>query len=653
MQQRIHELGAQVANQIAAGEVVERPASLVKELIENSLDAGARDIRILVEDGGVKRVLVRDNGAGIHADDLPLAVRRHATSKIRDADDLACVMSMGFRGEALASISSVARVTITSCTASGAAAARLVVEGGALQPVAPAAHPQGTTVEVTDLFFNTPARRKFLKSERTELAQVDLVVRRVAMAYPEVAFELRHGADRVTLALPAGTPADRIGRLLAPDFLPRSVRLDETGADLRLHGWVGQPTYSRSQPDQQYFYVNGRVVRDKLVAHAVRQAYRDVLFGARHPVFVLFLDVPPEAVDVNVHPTKHEVRFRDGRTVHDFIFGKLNRALREQRPDGVMGVEQVATERPVAQFPPPRQDGLPFGDRQPGGEALLNALTALRGPPLWSPRHAVSDRTGPAIADGPPSPPLPIGAVTSFGAVPAAAFGAHAGIHAPPRPVSHGPASLRSADVPPLGYAIGQLHDVYILAQNAEGLVVVDMHAAHERIIYEALKVARVTQTLASQRLLVPVVLDVTEAEADLAEVAPEICSGYGLLVERSGIMTITVREVPALLADGDVAGMVRDLLADALERDRMGIGDVPGADPAEAVGPSARELDLLGNLACRAAVRAHRRLSLPEMNALLRQMEQTENAGQCNHGRPTYLVRSLDALDRLFLRGQ
>lgn len=642
MQERIHELGAQVANQIAAGEVVERPASLVKELIENSLDAGARDIRIVVEDGGVKRVLVRDNGSGIHADDLPLAVRRHATSKIRDADDLARVMSMGFRGEALASISSVARVTVTSCTAGGGPAARLVVEGTALQPVAPAAHPQGTTVEVTDLFFNTPARRKFLKSERTELAQIDLVVRRIALAHPEVAFELRHGADRVTLALPSGTSADRIGRLLAADFLPRSVRLDETAADLRLHGWVGQPTYSRGQPDQQYFYVNGRVVRDKLVAHAVRQAYRDVLFSARHPVFVLFLDVPPETVDVNVHPTKHEVRFRDSRTVHDFIFGKLNRALREQRPDGVVGVEQVATARPSGQPAPPRQDGLPFGDRQPDGETLLNALTVLRGPPLWRPRHGATDRPESAVAEGPPPPILA-----------AAGAGAHAGIHAPPRPAALGSASLRSVDVPPLGYAIGQLHDVYILAQNAEGLVVVDMHAAHERIIYEALKVARANQALARQRLLVPVVLDVTEAEADLTEVAPDICSGYGLLVERSGIMTITVREVPALLADGDVAGMVRDLLADALERDRMGLGDAPNAGPAELGGLSARELDLLGNLACRAAVRAHRRLSLPEMNALLRQMEQTENAGQCNHGRPTYLVRSLDALDRLFLRGQ
>ncbi|MFM8356321.1 MAG: DNA mismatch repair endonuclease MutL, partial [Gammaproteobacteria bacterium] len=433
------------------------------------------------------------------------------------------------------------------------------------------------------------------------------------------------------------------------------------GADLRLHGWVGQPTYSRSQPDQQYFYVNGRVVRDKLVAHAVRQAYRDVLFGARHPVFVLFLEVPPEAVDVNVHPTKHEVRFRDARTVHDFIFGKLNRALRDQRPDGVVGVEQVATERagyqPVpdgmmgegrtpaattsdaADRPvsgtPPRQSALPFGARQPLGDSPLSALTALRGPPLWRPRSAADSLRSPGVGGPLERPPQ---------------SDAHAGIHAPPRPVV--------GDAPPLGYAIGQLHDIYILAQNAEGLVVVDMHAAHERIIYEALKMARATQTIARQRLLVPVLLDVTEAEADLAETSPDICSAYGLLVERSGIMTLTVREVPALLADGDVAGMVRDLLADALERNRLGLSDdVPDETVAEAAddaaGLGARELERLGNLACRAAVRAHRRLSLPEMNALLRQMEQTENAGQCNHGRPTYLVRSLEALDRLFLRGQ
>ncbi|MGA1675255.1 MAG: DNA mismatch repair endonuclease MutL [Pseudomonadales bacterium] len=608
---RIHELGAMVANQIAAGEVVERPASLVKELIENSLDAGASEILVVVEEGGVKRVLVRDDGVGIHADDLSLALRRHATSKIRSADDLAEVVSLGFRGEALASMASVARVTVTSRTATAAAAAAIAVAGSDLGSVAPASHPFGTTVEVRDLFFNTPARRKFLKSERTELAQIDGVVRRTALAHPEVGFELRHGADRPLLALPSSSAEQRVARLLGAEFVRQSVVIDTEALDMRLHGWIAQPTWSRSQPDQQFFYVNGRVVRDKLIGHAVRQAYRDVLYGARHPVFVLFLELPPGQVDVNVHPTKHEVRFRDARTVHDFIFGRLNRALRDVRPDGVTGMVRDARDTelsptasatrasvaPVGQSQP-----LPLGWSALPSENVLNALAAVRveaPPAAWSFTKAFA----PAAAES--------------------------------RPVS-------DADLgpPPLGYAIGLLHGIYILAQNAHGLVLVDMHAAHERVMHEALKRELESRAIVRQRLLVPLVLDVTEPEADRVELHGAGFETLGLVLERSGPMTVTVREVPVLLADGDIAGLVRDLLSDLAEF----------GDAADFAG---KLEERLANIAGRAAGRAHRSLTLPEMNALLRTMERTDNAGQCSHGRPTYRIYRLEALDQLFLRGQ
>jgi len=595
MNQRIQELGNLVANQIAAGEVVERPASLVKELVENSLDAGATEIRILTETGGMKRVVVRDNGRGIHADDLHLAVSRHATSKIRNADDLACVVSLGFRGEALASMASVARVSITSRTAEAAIASRIVVEGGEAFAVEPAAHPAGTTVEVSDLFFNTPARRKFLKAERTEQNQIDLVVKRIALARCDVSFEIRHNQGKPGLMLPAGPPEDRLARLLSAEFVRQSVVIDESVPDVRLSGWVGLPTHSRSQADQQYFYVNGRVVRDKLIAHAIRQAYRDVMYGGRQPVFVLFLEIAPDQVDVNVHPTKHEVRFRDARSIHDFIFGKLNRALRDIRPEGL---ESRRTSAPVAAVPrqtaslPPTQSAWRWVEESGGSnDALVGIFAATR-------------------AAGEPAPPTA-------------------------RSVASPP-----SQVPPLGYAIAQLHGIYVLAQNADGLVVVDMHAAHERILYERLKQQLEAQRVARQRLLVPVVLDVSEAEAELAETLAEQLSAMGLALDRSGIMTLTVREVPVLLASGDIGGLVRDILSDCLEH---------GAS----LRLENRQHELLAAMACRGSVRAHRALTLSEMNGLLRDMEQTENAGQCNHGRPTFMVQSLADLDRLFLRGQ
>jgi DNA mismatch repair protein MutL len=525
-------------------------------------------------------------------------------------------------------------------------ARRIVVEGGEEFGIEPAAHPPGTTVEVSDLFFNTPARRKFLKTERTEYLQIDQVVRRIALAHCHVAFELRHGADRAALALPSGAAEERLARLLSPEFVRHSVAVDEAGDGIRLHGWVGLPTHSRSQADQQYFYVNGRVVRDKLIAHAIRQAFRDVLFHGRHPVFVLFLEIAPEQVDVNVHPTKHEVRFRDARTIHDFIFGKLNRALRAVRPDGAAGAGTLtsfasgghaqsgaddsslpiqpgtmspapvgggvqeyrallpSSARPVA---PTVQPSLAWRDAPAG--SLLGALAELRRGQPVDPGSAGGDPTSRVLQVGEPT----------HGAA--------------------GPVSVASG-VPPLGYALAQLHGVYILAQNAAGLVVVDMHAAHERIVYEGLKRQFAGTGVPRQRLLVPVVLDVSEPEADLVERRADELAELGLVVDRSGIMTVTVREVPALLAAGDIAGLLRDVLADAMEY-------------GESSRLQDRQHELLAAMACRGSVRANRMLTLAEMNALLREMERTENAGQCNHGRPTVVTQSLADLDRLFLRGQ
>jgi DNA mismatch repair protein MutL len=592
---RIHVLEPFVANQIAAGEVVERPASLVKELVENSLDAGARAIRLETELGGIKRVLVSDDGEGIDAADLPLAVARHATSKIAGPDDLVGIGSLGFRGEALASVASVSRLTITSATADAAHGTRLEVDGPGDVQIGPAAHPRGTTVEVRDLFFNTPARRKFLKTERTEQSHVDQVLRRISLCRFDVAFEMRHAGSRSALALPAGDPELRLARVIGDAFVKRSVVLDESRGELRLWGWVGLPTYSRSQADQQYFYVNGRVVRDKLVAHAVRQAYRDVLFGGRQPVFSLYLELPADSVDVNVHPTKHEVRFRDARSVHDFIFASLARALREVRPDTVAA--PVAGEAAAA--------GAAIGPR--------GAWTPGRQAGLGLP-HAVQDRV--------------------FASAPRSLQEAFA---------EHGaPITVSESDqpVPPLGYAIAQLHGVYILAQNAEGLVVVDMHAAHERVTYEKLKRQLDTEDVPQQRLLVPVPVSVSARDADLLEQAEDVVSATGLSVDRTGAQSLMVRAVPALLAGANAEELVRDVLADLSE---LGASEQVRN----------RQHDLLATMACHGSMRANRELTLAEMNALLREMEVTDNAGQCNHGRPTYMVQSMAELDRLFLRGQ
>jgi len=585
---RIRRLSEFIANQIAAGEVVERPASIVKELIENSLDAGASTIRVDIEQAGVKRIRVRDDGTGIHADDLALALARHATSKIALAADLGEIRTLGFRGEALASVASVARLAIASRQREADAAWHLEVAGGETRAHRPAAHPPGTTVEVTDLFFNTPARRKFLKTERTESLHVQDAFRHVALANPNVAFELTAGS-RTLDHLPRGSAAERVGAVFGERFLAESTGIDESGGGMRLTGWIGLPTFSDSRPTRQRFFVNDRPVRDRLAGHAVRQAYRDVLFHGRHPVFVLFLTLDASLVDVNVHPTKSEVRFRNSRDVHDFVFGKLSRALRDLRPGGA-----------TPTGPRERQDASPPGRGQ---------------------RTFAFEAGGGRNGD-------PANLARLF--------------HEHDRSLELRDAGLpeSSEGTPPLGYAVAQIHGIYILAENEQGLVIVDMHAAHERITYERLKRQLLGGGVDRQRLLVPVALDVAVGEADLIEARRAEIDELGMVMERSGPASVVVREVPALLFDHDLEQLARDVIADFVA---YGSSDVL----------LERQERLLAGTACHASIRANRRLSIPEMNTLLRDMETTENAGQCNHGRPTFVIQPLDALDRLFLRGQ
>ena len=621
---RIHLLSPRLANQIAAGEVVERPASVAKELLENSLDSGARRIDVEVEQGGVKLLKVRDDGGGIAADDLPLALARHATSKIRELEDLEAVLSMGFRGEALASISSVSRLTLTSRTADAEQAWQVETEGRDMQPrVQPAAHPVGTSVEVRDLFFNTPARRKFLRAEKTEFDHLQEVIKRLALARFDVAFHLRHNGKTVLALHEAGdeiSRARRVASVCGPAFLEQALPIEIERGGLRLWGWVGLPTFSRSQADLQYFYVNGRMVRDKLVAHAVRQAYRDVLFNGRHPTFVLFLEIDPATVDVNVHPTKHEVRFRDSRMVHDFLYGTLHRALADVRPE-----DQVAA--PAAVTPMVRPSGQAAGEFGPQGEMGL-AASVLETPPTnpqpaW--RGVGAGYQQPAGNPGVPAAEAQAAYRDYFAPLP--------GAQAPALPQEQG-------DVPPLGYAVAQLKGVYILAENAQGMVVVDMHAAHERITYERLKQAMASEGLRGQPLLVPESIALSQREADCAEEHAEWFQRLGFELQRLGEESLAIRQIPALLKQAEATQLVRDVLADLLE---YGTSDRIQAHLNE----------LLATMACHGAVRANRRLTLPEMNALLRDMEQTERSGQCNHGRPTWTQLGMDDLDKLFLRGR
>ncbi|GAA0694170.1 DNA mismatch repair endonuclease MutL [Marinobacterium maritimum] len=621
---RIHLLSPQLANQIAAGEVVERPASVVKELLENSLDSGADRIELDTEQGGVKLIRLRDNGRGIDKADLPLALSRHATSKITALEDLEAVGSLGFRGEALASISSVSRLTLTSRPGEQDNAWAVSAQGRDMAAdVVPAAHPAGTTVEVRDLFFNTPARRKFLKTEKTEFRHLEEVVKRLALSCYDVGFNLRHNGKMIHQLRPASSEQareQRLAQLLGKGFVSESVALDVVAeaSGLRLWGWMGLPTFSRAQADQQYFFVNGRVIRDKVVTHAVRQAYQDVLFHGRHPAYVLYLELDPALVDVNVHPTKHEVRFRESRLVHDFVFRTLYRVIADLRPQDVAPV-QGAPELPMQSELAQPEPSYPQADASSRPVADLSALRQR---------------------------PMGLGFGNSGGARQVQEqMQGYAALHQPAGVTPPQMAGVQShtdgqQEVPPLGYALAQLHGIYILAQNAEGMVLVDMHAAHERIVYERMKVAFEQDRVRSQPLLVPVNLAVSAREGDLAEECPEEFHRLGFRLERMAEESLVIREVPVALAKTNVEQLVRDVLGDMLQ---YGTSDRIQAHLNE----------LLATMACHGAVRANRQLTVPEMNGLLRDMEQTERSGQCNHGRPTWTQLSLAQLDKLFLRGQ
>lgn len=604
-------LSQRLANQIAAGEVVERPASVIKELLENSLDAGSTQLDVEVEGGGIRLLRVRDNGCGIAKEELALALSRHATSKIYELDDLEAVATLGFRGEALASISSVARLVLTSNNGQSESAWAVQAEGRDMAAeLTPAAHPKGTCVEVRDLFFNTPARRKFLRTEATEYSRIDDVLKRLAMSRFNVGFSLKNNGKLVHQWRPAQSQQDqerRVGQICGPAFMESALYLDMAAAGLRLWGWVALPTFSRSQADLQHFYVNGRCIKDKLVGHAIRQAYQDVLFHGRHPAFVLFLELDPLAVDVNVHPTKHEVRFRDSRLVHDFLFRSLHQALADVRPS------------PQSKPSAPEPEAI----RQEQAALPLQAAARLEVyPPAPEPVAASPWRSG-----TPPRQQV------------AEEFRLYKEFIAPVSEPA-GPEESSPEQIPPLGYALAQLKGIYILAENAQGLVLVDMHAAHERITYERLKQQHQAMGIAAAPLLVPVSIAVSEKEAACAEDNASLLGPLGFSLERAGPETLLIRQVPVLLQKADPTQLIRDLLADLLTHGRS-------RRIEEAIN------GVLATMACHGSVRASRRLSLPEMNALLRDMEATERSGQCNHGRPTWTQLSLGQLDAMFLRGQ
>src|SRR5574337_25507 len=592
-------LPPELINQIAAGEVIERPSSVVKELVENSLDAGATRIEVDIEAGGARLIRVHDDGDGIHADELPLAVASHATSKIGSFDDLEQVASMGFRGEALASASSVARFALTSRVRGQDAAFHIEVDGGRLQAARPAQHPQGTSVEVRDLFYNVPARRKFMRAERTEFAHIDDLLKSLALARSSVEFRLSHNGKPVRIWKAAGdeqAALQRVAEVLGAEFPAQSLRLDHAAAGLHLSGWVGLPTASRAQADAQYFYVNGRLVRDRIVAHAVRQAYADVLFHGRHAAFVLYLELDPAGVDVNVHPAKHEVRFREQRLVHDFLYRTLHEVLAQTRAGQV-----------------------PSQAAEAGGSLRMAGATAAMPMRQAWPARAEQSRLALGVREQP---------LADYAAL----------LGEPPR--AQPMAETGPGEAPPLGFAIAQLKNIYVLAENAQGLILVDMHAAHERITYEKLKSGRSGSNLRSQLLLVPQSIAVSAKEAVAAEEYAEALAGWGLELSRSGPASVVVRRIPALLENADVAQLSRDVLSELAQH-----------------GSSRRlqelENELLSTMACHGSVRAGRRLTLPEMNALLREMEATERSGQCNHGRPTWVQLGLAELDKLFMRGR
>ncbi len=606
---KIRQLDPLLANQIAAGEVVERPAAVVKELVENSLDAGATSLEIQIEKGGLGLILIRDNGSGMVKEDLPLALSRHATSKIRSVHDLENVMSLGFRGEALASVSAVSRLRLTSRTAESDSGWQISCEGQVEQlECVPAAHPVGTTIEVRDLFFNTPARRKFLKTDKTEFSHIETVIKRILLSRFDVAITLSHNGKILLdekIAETIEAKERRVASICSDGFLENALSLDIIATGLRLSGWIGLPTFSRSQTDMQYFYVNGRIVRDKLLTHAVRQAYQDVLMHGRHPAIVLFLELDPYGVDVNVHPTKHEVRFRDSRLIHDFIRRSVQQVISSVRPEQLI-VDEPIIYRSEQQFtaPAPTQSVL---NLRPAA-AVITSVQVQEQMAAYVTMHTAADeliqapnidRTEPVIEK-----------------------------------------DEQPDEIPPLGFALAQLHGIFILAENQNGLVLVDMHAAHERINYEKLKKQFSKGRIAAQNLLLPVTVHMSAAQADCAEHHAETFTRLGLGIERLGETLLAVRHVPILLQEGNIEQLVQDVVSDLMTYDN--------SDRLEA-----QMNEILSTMACHGSVRANRQLTLHEMNILLRDMEQTERSGQCNHGRPTWVQLTKSELDKLFLRGR
>ncbi|MBN8770700.1 MAG: DNA mismatch repair endonuclease MutL [Thiobacillus sp.] len=577
-------------SQIAAGEVVERPAAALKEILENSLDAGATDIQIDLEQGGIKRIRVADNGGGIAHDELALALTRHATSKIASLADLERVASLGFRGEALASIAAIARVQLISRNADAEHAWAVQAEGGRLDVPAPAARATGTTIDIQDLFFSTPARRKFLKTEATEYAHCAETVRRLALANPQVSFTLSHNG-RTQLRLNAEPASARVRQVLGEAFEQNSIAVEAAAGVLRVSGWVIRPSAATGSRDSQHVFVNGRYVRDKLIVHASKEAYRDVLHHQLNPAYCLFIELPPDLVDVNVHPAKTEIRFRDSRGVHQFLFHAVERMLSAPvAADVAVAASGASQASPQPGWAAPRQTAMPL---------QVNEAMAFYAP--------LDQGTRVQDSEGVPSMRL----VPDDG-----------------------------ADAPPLGYALGQLHGVYVLAQNAQGMVLVDMHAAHERVVYEKLKTALDARAVPAQTLLIPVALAVDAR--DVAEISPHLdqLAGIGFELSVTSPTSVAVRSVPWLLKDADPVELTRAVLAEIAE---FGVARLLAE----------RRNELLATLSCHGAVRANRRLTLPEMNALLREMEATERAGQCNHGRPTWFQVSLGELDAMFMRGR
>jgi len=594
----IRRLPELLINQIAAGEVVARPSSVVKELLENSLDAGARSIQVSLEQGGKRLIRVIDDGHGIAREELPLALARHATSKIRSLAELEEVASMGFRGEALPSMAAVSRMVITSRTAEAEHAWQVKAADGEVEAAAPATGATGTMVELHDLFYNVPARRKFMRTDRTEFSHVDELLKRFALARADVGFQLQHNNRIVRRFPPARTEQEMTGRLttvLGREFVDHVLDINEQRGSFGLRGWVAEPRYNRPQADRQFFFVNGRVVKDRLVAHAIRQAFRDVLFHGRHPAFVLYLEMPFSGVDVNVHPQKHEVRFRDSRALHDFIYSTLNRCLAGA---GVGG-----------------------GGLRPGTEVRDPAGVASSGD--WPAQQAAMPLS---VADQ-------VQGYAQLVSSPLAGVGGAAGTAMPA-------AQESSEEIPPLGFALAQLHGVYILAQNQQGLVLVDMHAAHERITYERLKAGLQESGIRSQNLLVPVSVHVSEREADMVEEHAASLELLGIECERLGPQTLVVRKVPTLLQHSDMGRLLQDVLSEL-------------ASDGKSLKIESEMDKVLSAMACHGSVRANRILNIAEMNSLLRDMERTERSAQCNHGRPTWIQLDMQSMDRLFLRGR